>query len=112
MSFIFVNHSPKDPVKLNVPVNKPLNTPNNLNAASANVFNIVRTIFKNENNPLKVDLTFCAASSLNFNFSVNSFNPLVNPANCSEVVGGNISLNASFIGFIIDFKASAIFLID
>ena len=47
---------------------------------------------------MKVCFKLFEAVSLRVNLEVNSFKPSVNAYNRSAVIGGNISLNASFIG--------------
>ena len=93
-----VIHSPKEETPLPIPFTRPEKFLRRLITPRVTSFVTIITILITENKPLNADLTFAACSSLSLNFAVISRIRSVNLYNCSAVTGGNISLNASFIG--------------
>ena len=107
-----VKKSPIAAVILSIRSKTPV-TPPPENIPPIALLTITRTflnISKIEKTPLKVLLILSAVSSLTFNFSVKLLIAEVILYNCSDVAGGNISLNASCIGFITSANALKEFL--
>ena len=99
-SLRLLNQSPNDPAVFKTPSRSPVKLPSNLTMPEPTFLIKVKPISRTENNPLKIDFTFSACSSLSFKLAVKSRIRSVNLYNCSPVTGGNISRKASLMGAI------------
>ena len=107
-----VSHSPNDPVTVNILEPNEPQPPIIVPIPFANPTNNCLPISIIANNPLNVLLKLFKVVSLILKFSVKLRILEVMLYNCSDVVGGNISLNASPIALNISNKPVATFFKD
>ena len=104
--------SPRDPVIFKTLPVKPNNFPTSVATAETIFVTTLTPSFITEKRPLNVDFSLADCLLFNLNFEVRSRIRSVISINCLAVIGGNISLKASLIGFIILIKPSKEFLRD
>ena len=79
-SLKLLSQSPNDPAVFRIPSRRPVKLPSNLIIPEPTFLIKVNPISRTENNPLKIDFTLSAWSSLNLKLAVSSLRPSVKSA--------------------------------